>query len=144
LLLEVAALLHDVGHFINTVDHEKHGYYLLSANHLIGLSVREQNIAANLIYYHRKQSPTTDDENFKALSQKDRALVSKLSALLRLADSMDVSHANSITDVTLKPTRSGWQIKLYGKSDLMLENWSLSKRKSLFEEVFGVKLEIDG
>ena len=26
---------------------------------------------------------------------------------------------------------------------MMLENWSLSKRKALFEEVFGVKLEIE-
>ena len=144
LLLETAALLHDVGHFINTVDHEKHGYYLLSANRLIGLTVREQNIVANLIRYHRKQSPTTDDDNYKVLPQKDRLIVNKLSALLRLADSMDVSHANPVTDVTLRETKSGWQIKLCGKNDLMLENWSLSKRKSLFEDVFGVKLEIDG
>jgi len=143
LLLEMAALLHDIGHFINTVDHEKHAYYLLSVNRLIGLTVREQNIVANLVRYHRKQSPTTDDDNFKALNQKDRAIVAKLSALLSLADSMDVSHANPVTDVTLKETKSGWQIKLFGKSDLMLENWSLSKRKSLFEEVFGVKLEIE-
>src|SRR4026209_813381 len=57
LLLEIGALLHDIGHFINTVDHDKHGYYLLSANRLIGLSQREQNIVANLVRYHRKQSP---------------------------------------------------------------------------------------
>jgi len=144
LMLEMAALLHDLGHFINTVDHEKHGYYLLNVNRLIGLTVREQNIVANLIRYHRKQSPTTDDDNYKVLPQKDRLIVNKLSALLRLADSMDVSHANPVTDVTLRETRSGWQIKLCGKNDLMLENWSLSKRKTLFEEVFGMKLEIDG
>ena len=142
LLLKIAALLHDIGHFINTVDHEKHGYYLLSVNRLIGLTVREQNIVANLVRYHRKQVPTTDDDNFKSLNQKDRAIVTKLSALLRLADAMDTSHANPVTDVTLRQTKSGWQIQLCGKSDLMLENWSLSKHKSLFEEVFGVKLEI--
>ncbi len=143
LLLEMAALLHDIGHFVNTVDHEKHGYYLLNANRLIGLTIREQNIVANLIRYHRKQSPTTDDDGFKSLNQKDRAVVTKLSALLRLADSMDASHANPVTDVSLRQTKSGWQIKLCGKSDLMLENWSLSKRKALFEETFGVKLEIE-
>lgn len=143
LLLEMASLLHDIGHFINTVDHEKHGHYLLSANRLIGLTVREQNIVANLVRYHRKQSPTTDDDNYKALLQKDRVIVNKLSALLRLADAMDVSHASSISNVTLMGTRSGWQIKLFGKSDLMLENWSLTKRKTLFEEVFGVNLEVE-
>ena len=143
LLLEMASLLHDIGHFINTVDHEKHGYYLLSANRLIGLTVREQNIVANLVGYHRKQSPSTDDENFKSLPQKDRSIVNKLSALLRLADSMDVSHANSVTDVTLRETKSGWCIQLSGGSDVMLANWALAKRKSLFEEVFGVNLEMD-
>jgi len=143
LLLEVASLLHDIGHFINTVDHEKHGYYLLSVNRLIGLTAREQNIVANLVRYHRKQSPTTDDDNFNSLPQKDRSVVNKLSALLRLADSLDVSHTNPVTDVTLRETKSGWRIQLSGRSDMMLANWALAKRKSLFEEVFGVSLEID-
>jgi exopolyphosphatase/guanosine-5'-triphosphate,3'-diphosphate pyrophosphatase len=105
--------------------------------------VREQMIVANLVRYHRKQSPTTADDGFKALPQKDRSIVTKLSALLRLTEAMDVSHANPVTDVTLKKTKYGWQIKLFGKSDLMLENWSLSKRKSLFEEAFGVKLNME-
>jgi hypothetical protein len=43
---------------------------------------------------------------------------------------MDVSHANSVTDLTLIKTKSGWQIKLFGKSDLMLENWSLVQAQS--------------
>ena len=142
LLLEMAALLHDIGHFINTVDHEKHGYYLLSTNHLIGLSLREQSIVANLVRYHRKQTPTTADDNFRSLPPKDRLIVNKLSVFLHLADAVDVSHANPGIDVNIKEKKSGWQIKLLGKSDLMLENWSLAKRKSLFEEVFDVNLEI--
>ena len=67
LLLEIDALLYDVGHFINAVDHDKHGYYLLNAHPLIGLSPREQNIVANLVRYHRQQFPSTDHDNFKTL-----------------------------------------------------------------------------
>ena len=143
LLLEIGALLHDIGHFINTVDHDKHGYYLLSVNRLIGLSQREQNIVANLVRYHRKGSPSTGDENFKSLPQKDRLAVIKLSALLRLADSLDISHVGNVTDVTLKETESGWQMKISAKNDLMLVNWAFDKRKSHFREVFGVNLEMD-
>ncbi|MGZ9225908.1 MAG: HD domain-containing protein, partial [Anaerolineales bacterium] len=142
LLLEIGALLHDIGHFINTVDHDKHGYYLLSVNRLIGLSQREQNIVANLVRYHRKQSPVTDNDNLKSLPQKDRLTVIKLSALLRLADSMDISHTGNVIDITLKETKSGWQIKLSGKNDQMLVNWAFEKRKSHFREVFGVNLEM--
>ena len=142
LLLEIGALLHDIGHFINTVDHDKHGYYLLSANRLIGLSQREQNIVANLVRYHRKQSPSTDDGNLKSLPQKDRLIVIKLSALLRLADSMDISHTGNVEDIVLKETKSGWQIKISGRNDQMLVNWAFEKRKSHFREVFGVNLEM--
>ncbi|HUF00452.1 MAG TPA: Ppx/GppA phosphatase family protein [Anaerolineales bacterium] len=143
LLLEIGALLHDIGHFITTADHDKHGYYLLNANPLIGLSQRERNIVANLVRYHRRQSPSTNDENFKSLPQKDRLIVIKLSTLLRLADSLDISHMEHVTDVTLKETGSGWKMKVSGKKDQMLLNWAFDKRKSQFREVFGVNLEMD-
>ncbi|HSK87616.1 MAG TPA: HD domain-containing protein, partial [Anaerolineales bacterium] len=143
LLLEIAALLHDIGHFINSLDHDKHGYYLLSNTRLIGLSQREQSIVANLVRYHRKQSPSTEDENFKSLPQKDCLVVIKLSTLLRLADSLDISHMGNVTDVTLRETRSGWRVKLPGGNDQMLVNWAFNKRKSRFKEVFGVNLEMD-
>jgi exopolyphosphatase/guanosine-5'-triphosphate,3'-diphosphate pyrophosphatase len=143
LLLEIGALLHDIGHFINAVDHDKHGYYLLNANPLIGLSQREQNIVANLVRYHRRQSPSTDDDNFKALPQKDRLIVTKLATLLRLADSLDISHTERVTDVTLTDAGPVWKLKLSGKKDHLLVNWAFNKRKSQFREVFGVNLEMD-
>ena len=143
LLLEIGALLHDIGHFISAVDHDQHGYYLLNATPLIGLSQREQKIVANLVRYHRRQSPSTDDENFKALPQKDRLIVIKLSTLLRLADSLDISHTGNVTDVTLKEVGSVWRLKLSGKKDQLLVNWAFNKRNSQFREVFGVNLEMD-
>lgn len=143
LLLEMGSLLHDIGHFINTLDHDKHAYYLLTATRLIGLSQREQNIVANLVRYHRKRTPTTEDENFKSLPQKDRPVVLKLCALLRLADSLDVSHTANVNDVVLREAKGGWRMNIVGKDELLLENWSLKKRKSLFQEVFGVSLELD-
>jgi exopolyphosphatase/guanosine-5'-triphosphate,3'-diphosphate pyrophosphatase len=143
LLLEIGSLLHDIGHFINAVDHDKHGYYLLRNHRLIGLTLREQNIVANLVRYHRKQSTYAEDEDFKSLPQKDRLLVVKLSALLRLADSMDISHTSHVTDVSLKETKQGWRIRLFGSNDLMLEKWTLAKRKSLFQDTFGANLEMD-
>lgn len=140
--LEIAALLHDIGHFINAVDHEKHGCYLLTTNHLIGLSDREQNIAANLVRYHRKETPFADG-NSKSLSQQDRSTVNKLTAILRLADSIDVSHDDLVNDVKLVETESGWHIQISSRADTMLANWAVEKRKDLFEEVFGVKLYIN-
>jgi exopolyphosphatase/guanosine-5'-triphosphate,3'-diphosphate pyrophosphatase len=143
LLLEIAARLHDIGHFVNTFEHERHGYYLLSHHPLIGLTTAEQAVVANLVRYHRKETPTVNAENYKLLPTKDRLIVTKLCALLRLADALDTSHTRRVSEAQLEQRFSGlWQLKLSGKGDLMLEKWTLEKRKTLFQEVFGVKLEI--
>ena len=98
---------------------------------------------ANLVRYHRKQLPSTNDENFKALPQKDRLIVTKLSVLLRLADSLDISHMENVEDVTLMKAGSVWKVKVSGEKDQMLMKWAFDKRKSQFKEVFGVSLEMD-
>ena len=109
---------------------------------MIGLNEHQQEIVANLVRYHSKDFPSLEDANFKALSQKDRLIVTKLSALLRLADVMDMSHSGRVVRVGLMENKKKWELTLHGKSDLMLENWGLNKRRALFEEIFGVKLEI--
>lgn len=144
LLLEVAALLHDIGHFINTIDHDQHGEYIVRHSPLIGLDARQQNIIATTVRLHRKTDPAAlQDESFKSLPQKDRLLITKLCALLRVADSLEVSHTTRVKDVALERERENrWQMTLLGLGDMMLEKWTLEKRKRLFEEVFGVSLEI--
>lgn len=142
LLLQVGSLLHDIGHFINPVDHDRHGYYILKHNPLIGLKENQQEMVANLIRYHRKAFPSLDDANFKSLPQKDCLVVTKLSALLRLADVMDTSHSGHVAKVVLTERKKTWELTLHGKGDLTLEKWSLNKRRALFEAIFGVGLVI--
>jgi len=64
--------LHDIGHFISTTDHDKHSYNIVQANPLIGLNERQPDIVANVIRYHRKTIPSTQDEYLRALLPKDR------------------------------------------------------------------------
>jgi exopolyphosphatase/guanosine-5'-triphosphate,3'-diphosphate pyrophosphatase len=110
---------------------------------LIGLTPAEQEIIANLVYYHRKQTPAASDENIKALPQKDRIVITKLCALLRLADALDVSHLARLQDVILEQQSIGqWRLYLLSQSEAMLEKWALAKRKLLFQDVFGVRLEV--
>ncbi len=142
LLLEIGALLHDIGHFINTVDHNKHGYYIIKASPLIGLSEAQQNIVANIMLYHRKSTPTLEDGSFRALTPKERLVVIKLSALMRIADGLDVSHTGRVKDIQFGPKKNIWKLTLLGEDDLLLEKWTLEKRQKLFQDVFSVKLEI--
>lgn len=143
LLLSIAARLHDIGHYINTIHHDQHGYYLLMNHPFFGLTEEEREVVANVIFYHRKGNPSASDENCRELSEKNLETVTKLCAILRIADALDTGHGSRIDDAILEKQRNGyWQLNLISQSNGMLENWALEKRKSLFEETFGVTLEV--
>jgi exopolyphosphatase/guanosine-5'-triphosphate,3'-diphosphate pyrophosphatase len=69
-------------------------------------------------------------------------VVSKLAALLRLADALDTEHGGKVSDITVEYERPRLMLKLHGQGDLLLEKWGLAKRTPIFEEVFGVKVAI--
>ncbi len=143
LLLEAAALLHDIGHFINTSSHHKHTYYLITSSPIIGLSESQKFIIANIARYHRKSTPNLDHDSYRSLSPKDRVTVSKLAAIIRIADALDTQHASKVINVSVKYKRPNFKIKLQGMDDLLLEKWGFLKRCTFFEEVFGVKVSLD-
>jgi exopolyphosphatase/guanosine-5'-triphosphate,3'-diphosphate pyrophosphatase len=68
--------------------------------------------------------------------------MTELSALMRLADGLDVSHTGRVRNVQLDQQKNVWKLKLEGNGDFMLERWALEKRQRLFQDVFGVKLII--
>ena len=124
------------------MDHNEHGYYILKASPLVGLSEAQQNVVANIIQYHSKSIPSFQDDGFRTLPPKDRIVVTELSALMRLADGLDVSHTGRVRAIQLEQQKNIWKLKLQGNGDLMLERWALEKRQRLFQDVFGVKLKI--
>lgn len=142
LLLSIAALLHDVGHFVAARGHHKHSFYLIQSSPLTGLSSREMNIIANVARYHRKSHPSMEHKEFASISDKDKEIVSKLAALLRLADALDRSHESIIESVTLKKTGNGYVLTAKGSGDFNLERWALERKKDLFESVFSTVLSI--
>jgi exopolyphosphatase/guanosine-5'-triphosphate,3'-diphosphate pyrophosphatase len=142
MLLRIACLLHDVGHFIGAPNHDRHGYYILKNSHLIGLDECQQDMIAVIVRNHRNATLKSQEEHFKALGRKDQETVVKLCALLRLADAIEVSHTNRIHNVKMKETKHCWQLDMQGEGNLLLERWALSKRKSLFEEAFMTRLEV--
>ncbi len=143
LLLEVAALLHDIGNFINSTDHHKHTFYLLSVSPLIGLTQSQLAIVANVARYHRKSMPKPQHDGYRELSSKERVVVSKLSALLRLADAMDNEHASKVESFSVEYKKPKLTIRMRGEGDLLLEKWALAKKAPMFEDVFSVKLNVE-
>jgi exopolyphosphatase/guanosine-5'-triphosphate,3'-diphosphate pyrophosphatase len=143
LLLEVAALTHDIGQYIAVTDHHKHSHYLLSASPLVGLTEQQMAVVANIARYHRKSLPKPQHEAFRALSSKDRTSVTKLASLLRLADALDTEHASRVEAVELDSKKPKLHVRLRGEGDLLLEKWALLKKAEMFEQVFSIKVTVD-
>jgi exopolyphosphatase/guanosine-5'-triphosphate,3'-diphosphate pyrophosphatase len=137
MLLEVAALLHDVGQHIGVSNHHKHTYYLLKAGPIVGLTPDQVEIAANVARYHRKSLPRSDHLPYSSLSPNDRMRVRTLAAILRVADAMDRQHADCVRSVSVACKGSAVKLRLHGSGDLLLARWALAKRSELFESIFG-------
>jgi len=86
--------------------------------------------------------PKPQHELYRLLSTKDRVVVSKLAAMLRLADAMDNEHASKVKKVDVEWNKPDFIVRLQGEGDLLLEKWALLKRSTMFEEVFSVRLSI--
>jgi exopolyphosphatase/guanosine-5'-triphosphate,3'-diphosphate pyrophosphatase len=142
--LEAACILHDVGHHISHNAHHKHSYYIIRNSELLGFNDREIEIIANVARYHRKSHPKTKHEGFGKLDMHSRELVRRLSGILRLADALDRSHKSIVKNIELVQADNTLRIRLTEcDSEPSLEIWGANLRKGLFEESFGLKVEIE-
>jgi exopolyphosphatase/guanosine-5'-triphosphate,3'-diphosphate pyrophosphatase len=140
-LLEVAALLHDVGSWLNTRSRHKHTLYIIEASDLAGLTSQEKRMVANIARYHRRGLPKPSHPLYMDLPRDRRVCVSMLSAILRLAYALDVEHAQRIRDVRCEPTPDTLLLHL-DRRQVGLERWSVLDKSDLFEVVFGLKVDV--
>jgi len=141
--LKAAAKLHDIGYVISHHQHHRHSLYIIKNHGLLGFSENEVQIIANVARYHRKSHPKETHSDFAQLSERDQNIVRKLSALLRLADSLDRTHQKLVKK--LKMEKKGDYLLLtcfYENEYPEIELWNAERRKYLFEQVFGLPLKI--
>lgn len=142
LLLQTAAILHDIGKFINVKDHHIHVYNIVTGLEIIGINHSEKEIIALLCLFHSRLSPYNDYKVYMMLPTEKQVLVSKLSAMLKIADSLDTSHEQKFTDIDVKLTEKELVITISTDKNIELEIWSFKEKRALFEEVFGIKAVI--
>lgn len=142
LLLEIAALLHDIGTFVKPSAHHKHGQYLVENSELFGLDAHDLKIIGNVVRYHRKSTPQNTHLGFVSLNREDRLVVMKMAALLRVADSLDRSHSQKVTDVKAIIKEEVMELQVFCDQDLDAEKLSLVDKGSFFEDVFGFSIRI--
>ena len=140
LLLQTAAMLHDIGVHISLRSHHKHSQYILAASQIFGLSGPETAVVGNVARYHRGSPPQRSHLPYVELDQPERMIVNKLAAILRVANALDAEHLQKVSDLRLVKTGQTWVLELVGKGDITMEQLAATARADMFVEVFGREL----
>jgi exopolyphosphatase/guanosine-5'-triphosphate,3'-diphosphate pyrophosphatase len=139
--LEAAALLHDVGHMISHRGHHKHGEYLALNGDIPGLEGRDRAIVAALVRYHnRKSVPAGHHIAYSSLNSNDQRIVRRLSAILRVAEALDHSHRQRVTNLAATFQRGAVGVQITASGDAAEDLRDATRSAELFEKEFHVSL----
>lgn len=139
LFLELAALLHECGYYVNTKYHLDCTYDLIKNTDLYGLTEEEVELIASIAKYNEFSVPTTDDENYARLTEKNKLVVSKLTAIFRLANALDISQKQKLQFLKIRLTEDSLLITGESDENLYLEKWAVEECVPFFKEVFGLR-----
>ncbi len=151
LLLRIAAILHDCGKFVNITKGTESSYQIIMATEIIGISHLEREIVANIVRYNLQEYAYDEVELQSDLSQYEgqgmtrRELtirIAKLTAILRLANSMDRSHKQKMKDSRVAVRDGRLLVTTDHEESIVLEQYSFDQKADFFEEVFGIRPEI--
>jgi exopolyphosphatase/guanosine-5'-triphosphate,3'-diphosphate pyrophosphatase len=144
-LLWAAAQLHDVGTVVDYYDHHKHSAYIILSSGLPGYTHRETALIALLCLYHRKGN--TSLETYGGVCERgDAERVKRLASLLRLAEYLDRSRSQTVTDLrlnVLNRKRARLRVHTRANDDAHVEIWEAQRNADLFESAFGLALTIE-
>jgi exopolyphosphatase/guanosine-5'-triphosphate,3'-diphosphate pyrophosphatase len=141
-LLEAAGLLHDVGFAVAQSAHHKHSLYLIRNADLDGFGAQELAVVANVARYHRKALPSERHPDYQSLSEGERELVRRLSALLRLADGLDADHFQVVQEVDVRLDGRLARFELRARDEPDLAMWAAERNGDLFEQEFNRRVEL--
>ncbi|HWB19989.1 MAG TPA: Ppx/GppA phosphatase family protein [Phycisphaerales bacterium] len=142
-MLHAAAVLHDVGYAINYSKHHKHSYHLIIHSDLPGFTHRQLAVIANVARYHRRAAPKMRHENFRNLPAKDREIVRRLSAILRIVDGLDRSHAQAVTKLEVRLRKGAAWFIATAENEPSVDLWGAARKSELFHEAFNLEARIE-
>ena len=138
LYLQLAAILHDCGKYISLVNIGETSYNIIMASEIIGLSHMERSIVANIVRYNHSKFDYFDQESSADLNRDVYLVVAKLTAIIRLANSLDRSHKQKLKGMKAKLSENKLILRAETSEDITLEKGFFDTAVDFFEEVFSV------
>lgn len=138
LYLRIATILHDCGKYVSMENIGENSYNIIMFTEIIGLSHLEREIVANVVRFNHGRFRYYGVTSDTALDRESYLVVAKLTAILRLANSLDRSHKQKLKG--LKAVLQDNQLVLHVETqeDITLEACFFEKRAEFFKEVFSI------
>src|SRR6202166_1821033 len=140
--LSAAAMLYEVGDYVNRNGHHRHTYYIISNSEILGYTPQQRRIIAAIARYLGKSRPTLEDTPMKSIDPADRTGVQKAIILLRLARALNLGRRRAVQKVRVTQKAPGVHLTLVPRRRMGvdLELWAIEKDAAYFREVFGREL----
>ncbi len=142
--LSAAAMLYEVGDYVNRSGHHRHTYYIIANSEILGYTPQQRRIIGSIARYLGKSRPTPGDGPMSSLNPEEQENVQKASVLLRIARALNMGRSQSVGKVAVSARNGRVSMKLTarGKASVDLEVWSIEKDRAYFREVFGRELSV--
>lgn len=137
--IATAAMLCEVGDYINRTGRHRHTYYIISHSEILGYTLQQRRVIAAVARYLGKSRPSAEDTPIKLLPTSDQKQIAKASLLLRLASGLNLGRSGALKTVRVRTKQGSVELVLVTKHPMSvdLELWAVEKERVYFREVFG-------
>jgi exopolyphosphatase / guanosine-5'-triphosphate,3'-diphosphate pyrophosphatase len=140
--LSAAAMLYEVGDYVNRNGHHRHTHYIISNSEILGYTPQQRRIIAAIARYLGKSRPSTEDIPMKTIDSADRPNVQKAIVLLRMARALNLGRSRAVekTRILVRSAEVKLTLVPRRRMGVDLEQWAIEKECTYFREVFGREL----
>jgi exopolyphosphatase/guanosine-5'-triphosphate,3'-diphosphate pyrophosphatase len=144
LWLQAAAMMQDVGKFMNHQGHHRHTQYILANSEIFGFSPEQRLVVSAIARYLGKTRPDAMDRVMRSIPAAEQEHVVRAVVLLRLALALNQDRASAVVGLktTVYPKRVVLEL-VPKRGGAALEAWSLKKEAAYFREVFRRELFVE-
>jgi exopolyphosphatase/guanosine-5'-triphosphate,3'-diphosphate pyrophosphatase len=144
LWLEAAAMMQDVGKYMNHQGHHRHTQYIVANSEIFGFSPEQRAVVGAIARYMGKSRPDPVDRILRTIAIEEHPKIVRAVVLLRLALALNQDRASAAVRMRARVYSKRVLLELApGRGGAELEAWSLRKEADYFREVFRRDLAVE-
>ena len=143
--LSAAAMLYEVGDYVNRNGRHRHTHYIISHSEILGYTPEQRRVIAAIARYLGKSRPSDGDGPIKILRPEERDHVCRASLVLRLARALNLGRSANVRDVQVRIHDTTVDIRVMPRrgAGVELELWAIEKEKGYFRDLFARTLSVE-